>query len=340
MTRIVWKILSRHRTFLYTQSTSMHAIKWQNDGWILDWQTIVEERIIVRQFSQYFDANGLLPKLQSGFRRHHSTESALIRVLSDLFSSVDSERISLLALFDVSAAFDTVNHAILLDRLSISFGITGSAFDWMRSFLSDTKSSLLWVRLAVCCCAFRSGSRLRAWTSSLRPLLYTADIQKLVESLGFGVHLYADDTQFHGSCAVSEAAAGLAGRAVRVVNEIKNWMSSNRLRLNADKTQFIWLGTGHFLGKRDTQAIDTIFSSTDVVNNLGVYLDTELTLEHQVSKLCQVCYFHLRRLRTVRRSLSNVCLRTLVHAFVTSRVDHCNGLLYGSYSYLLDRLEF
>ena len=102
-----------------------------------------------------------------------------------------------------------------------------------------------------------------------------------VESLGFGVHLYADDTQVHGSCAVSEVA-GLAGRAVRVVNEIKNWMSSNRLRLNADKTQFIWLGTGHFLGNRDTQVIDTILSSTDVVNNLGVYLDSELTLERQV----------------------------------------------------------
>ena len=56
-----------------------------------------------------------------------------------------------------------------------------------------------------------------------------------------------------------------------------------------------------------------------------------------VSKLCQVCFFHLRRLRTVRRSLSKESLRTLVHAFVTSRVDHCNGLLYGSYSYLLDR---
>ena len=138
---------------------------------------------------------------------------------------------------------------------------------------------------------------------------------------GFGVHLHADDTQFNGSFKVSEAA-GLAGRAVRVVNEIKIWMSSNRLRLSADKTQFIWLGTGHFLGKRDMQAIDTILSSTDVVNNLGVYLDSELTLERQVSKLCQVCYFHLRRLRTVRRSLSKECLRTLVHAFVTSRVDY------------------
>ena len=77
-------------------------------------------------------------------------------------------------------------------------------------------------------------------------------------------------------------------------------MSSNRLRLNADKTQFIWLDTGHFLGNRDTQVIDTILSSTNVVNNLGVYLGSELTLERQVSKLWQVCYFHLRRLRTVR----------------------------------------
>ena len=102
-------------------------------------------------------------------------------------------------------------------------------------------------------------------TSSTLP----ADIQKLVESLGFGVHLYADDTQVHGSCKVSEAA-DLAGHAMRVVNEIKIWMSSNRLRLNAEKTQFIWLGTGHFLGRCDMQAIDAVLSSTDVVNDLGV----------------------------------------------------------------------
>ena len=58
-----------------------------------------------------------------------------------------------------------------------------------------------------------------------------------------------------------------------------------------------------------------------------------------VNKLCQVCYFHLRRLRTVRRSLTKESLLTLVHAFITSRVDHCNGVLYGSNGYLLDRLQ-
>ena len=59
-----------------------------------------------------------------------------------------------------------------------------------------------------------------------------------------------------------------------------------------------------------------------VVNNLGVYFDPELLMERQVNKLCQVCYFHLQRLRTVRRWLTKESLLTLMHAFITSRVDH------------------
>ena len=102
----------------------------------LSFMSKVVERIVVRQLSEYFAAkNSLLPKFQSGFRRHHSTESALLRVLSDIFSATDKGEVSLLALLDVSAAFDTVDHSILLDRLSILYGISGSAFDWMQSFI-------------------------------------------------------------------------------------------------------------------------------------------------------------------------------------------------------------
>ena len=62
-------------------------------------------------------------------------------------------------------------------------------------------------------------------------------------------------------------------------------------------------------------------------------------MERQVNKLCQVYYFHLRRLRIVRRSFTKESLLTLVRAFITSRVDHCNGVIYGSNGYLLDRLQ-
>ena len=151
---------------------------------------------------------------------------------------------------------------------------------------------------------------------------------------GFRVHLYADDTQFHDSCRSTDAAV-LAARAMRVIEAVRDWMSSNRLRLNTDKTQFIWLGTSHFL---DVLQINSI-PANEVVNNLGVYFDPELLMERQVNKLCQVCYFHLRCLRTVRQSLTKESLLTLVHAFITSRIDHCNGVLYGSNGYLLDRLQ-
>ena len=123
--------------------------------------------------------------------------------------------------------------------------------------------------------------------------------------------------QIDGCCGTSRPCyARHRGREGLDVDDI---MSSNRLRLNADKTQFIWLGTSHFL---DVLQVNSI-PANEVVNNLGVYFDPELLMERQVNKLCQVCYFHLRRLRTVCRSLTKESLLTLVHAFITSQVDHC-----------------
>ena len=94
----------------------------------------VMEKIVAKQLIAYLASNNPMPRLQSGFRSGHSTETAILRVLSDLYSSIDQGQVALLALLDVSAAFDTVDHDILLERLSKSFGITGSAHHWIRSF--------------------------------------------------------------------------------------------------------------------------------------------------------------------------------------------------------------
>ena len=86
----------------------------------------VLEQIVTFQLLPYLEANDLLPKYQSGFRALHSTETLLMHLLSDLYGAIDRSEVTLLALFDVSAAFDTVDHDILLDRLSISFGLSGT----------------------------------------------------------------------------------------------------------------------------------------------------------------------------------------------------------------------
>ena len=190
----------------------------------------------------------------------------------------------------------------------------------MRSFIVGHTQTVHYCGSVSRCAVVRSGTAQGSVLGPLLYVLYTADIQRLVVSLGFGVHLYADDTQFHGSCKPADAA-DLAARSIDIINAVKTWMSSNRLQLNADKTQFIWLGTSHFLGKRDIQAVSSILQSSNVVNNLGVYLDSGLVMDRQVSKLCQVCYFHLRRLQTVRRSLTKELLLSLRVGSITATVS-------------------
>ena len=102
------------------------------------------QRIISEQLVQYLNENGLMPRLQSAYRRHHSTETALLRVLSDIFAATDKQCVTLLGLLDLSAAFDCVDHAILLDRLQLVFGLDGCALDWLTSFLeARTQTGLL-----------------------------------------------------------------------------------------------------------------------------------------------------------------------------------------------------
>ena len=77
----------------------------------------------------------MMPTLQSGFRAGHSTEIAVLRVLSDLLEYVDGGEVAVLVLLDLSAAFDTVDHAILCRRLQMSFGVNVTAIKWFSSYL-------------------------------------------------------------------------------------------------------------------------------------------------------------------------------------------------------------
>jgi len=95
------------------------------------------ERLVAQQLQHYLCTADLLPTLQSGFRPLHSTETAILRVLSDILAAVDRGDFASLVLLDLSAAFDTVDHDILLQRLQTSFGIRGAALKWFQSYLTS-----------------------------------------------------------------------------------------------------------------------------------------------------------------------------------------------------------
>ena len=95
------------------------------------------ERLVCRQIVAYLEQHGLLPSLQSAYRKHHSTETAVLKVVSDVLLAADREGVTLLGLLDLLAAFDTVDHEILINRLQTSFGIRGTVLSWILSFISD-----------------------------------------------------------------------------------------------------------------------------------------------------------------------------------------------------------
>jgi len=93
------------------------------------------ERFTVKRFHEHASEHCLFPVHQSAYRLRHSTETAVVSVLDDIFCEVDSGKVCAFVLLDLSAAFDTVDHSILLTVLKDRYGVEGSVFDWFRSYL-------------------------------------------------------------------------------------------------------------------------------------------------------------------------------------------------------------
>jgi len=158
------------------------------------------EHVVARRFSVHSSKFNLLPVQQSAYRPFHSTETALLSVHNDLVRSTDNGRISLLVLLDLSAAFDTVDHNILLSVLSNRFSINSTALRWFESYLTDRTQYFTYAGEKTTSspvdCSVPQGSVLgpRCFVS------YTEDIIEVLEQHAVQSHLYADDTQFHDSC--------------------------------------------------------------------------------------------------------------------------------------------
>lgn len=126
------------------------------------------------------------------------------------------------------------------------------------------------------------------------------------------------------------------------IEQIDSWMTTNRLKLNSEKTLFIWLGSRQQLLKVNAVSVqlgDYSVPPQSNVCSLGVHLDSQLTMRTHVQHICRSSFYQLRQLRSVRSSLSETSCSALVHAFVTSSLDYCNSLLAGIGDGLIGQLQ-
>ena len=272
-----------------------------------------------------------------------------MRVQNDILKAVDNNRSVILLLLDLSTAFDTVDHSILLSRLQNRFGIRNTALNWFHSYLhsreqfvsvngiESSKKNLLY--------GVPQGSVLGfpLYIPFILYSLYTSPLGDIARKHSIPFHQHADDTQlylsFTSDCPIHLSSSKMAVELC--LKDIGDWMLRNKLKLNQDKTELLVISS-KYRPRAPFDYIrvgDEVIKSGKLARKLGVAFDQCLDFKEHVKITCRSAFFRIRSIAKIRRYLSQSTTETIVHAYITSRLNYCNALLYGLPKYLINRLQ-
>ena len=297
------------------------------------------EMSALKQLNEHLDKCKVLPASQSAYRKRHSTETVLCSVVDDLLKRADDGTCSILILLDLSAAFDTVVHELLIKDLK-AIGIEGRVLQWFKNYLTgrhfqvlvkDTKSALKLLDKGV------------PQGSVLGPILfciYILELAWILKKYGVECHFYADDTQFYFTI---KNVADTQKLVDDIMTDISNWMKKKRLKLNENKTECILIGSRNSLDKnKDFETIDIngvpITLSKDI-RDLGVIIDEELNMQMQINSVVKAANCQLLNVAHIKRFLDQDCLKMLINSLIISKIDYCNSLYHNLPANQLKKLQ-
>ena len=288
-----------------------------------------------KQLQQYFSENNLFYHSQYGFRPKHSTELAALHLIDKLTLDMDANEIPINIYLDLSKAFDTINHNILLDKLQ-HYGIHGKAHDLLKNYLTDRKQ---YVHLNG-----SDSSHLTIMTgvpqgSILGPLLFIIYINDLHKSCSnLSPIIYADDTTLYGKMSTygnQNAATEINKELVK----ISNWLKINKLSLNVSKTKFMI-----FQKPRKKVVIPKLSMDNSLLvqcqsfNFLGINLNQNLTWSDHIKHVSLKISRSLGQLKNLRHLLPTRILLTLYNTIILPHL-HYGILAWGSKAHLLTKLQ-
>ena len=198
------------------------------------------ERVVFSQLTAYLQENELFDPCQSAYRPGHSVETLLVNLTDSIFREMDNGNITALIMLDMSSAFDTVDHTILIQRLN-SLGIKGTALDWFISYLSERSQYVRIGSSTSGLTTMKFGVPQGSVGGPLLFSLYMQPISMIFHKHRISYHCYADDIQLYLSFQPTMSSLTSAITKLETcLQDLKTWLVSNGLKLNDDTTEFFF----------------------------------------------------------------------------------------------------
>ena len=299
------------------------------------------EKLYLSRLRPHLATTGRMDPFQSAYRSNCSTETALVKLFGDLYDGMDGKKITLLVTLDISAAFDTIDSSILVERLQVYFGVNGMPLKWISSYLENRSQYVMLNGIESPINVLQAGV---PQGSVLGPILFSAFIaplSDLVESFKVDHHQYADDANLYHSFSAPDQQNCINHMSL-CLDSVNNWFLTNGLLVNPSKSDSMYVGTTSQINKINASGVvmgGTAVPLSDSIKSLGVIIDNQLTLEKHVLNVCRSCYYHIKGLRSLRPSLNDNTAETVGRSIVMSRLDYCNALLASTSGRNIHRLQ-
>ena len=284
------------------------------------------ERIALQQFSSYLHRHSCLNSHQSGNKKHHSTETLNISVSDALLDAMDKKKLSALILLDLSKAFDSLSHSILLQKLA-SIGASHNAIDWFKSYLSGRKQA---VRIGSSTSTYLNITHGVPQGAILSPLLFCIYLNDLPSvSKTCSIESYVDDSKVLLSFPIKEAA-NAQRNLEKDLQLIAAWCCKNQLLINAKKTKFLLVGTRQLLNRLPEELtlsfLGQVITPVSSAKDLGVTFDSNLTYDCHINELTSSCMSKLCQINRVKDSFDYHTLQMIISALVMSKLYYCSSV--------------
>ena len=304
---------------------------------------IIEKSVSI-QLMNYLLQNSLISKFQSAYRPYHSVETALLKIKTDIIGEITKpNNCVLMILLDLSAAFDTVNHSILLDDL-YQLGINDISLKWFKSYITDRKQCVKIENTVSTAISLKNGVPQGSILGPILFIIYIRSIDELFKKYNVKYHLYADDTQIYVSFEINQYEETIK-KLESLLLETKSWMSSRYLKLNENKTEIILFGSSKNLDIiKNNYKTSMIINKTEIkfrkiVKNIGGTLDENLRMNEHINKIVKSCNLYLSQIRSIRSFLTFESVKMVTHSIIVSRIDFLNSLMINLPSYQIHKLQ-